>query len=73
MCDVHLYYFLMSNSPDGDNMLSTQPATLEAIRDMGGCPIRESQMVVDHTELDEGGFLVAGLGCDSHVVNVIAA
>jgi hypothetical protein len=73
MCDVYVYYFVTPNSPDGDNMLSTRVATLEAIRDRGGEPIMESQVVVDHTELDADGFRVAALGWDSRDINDIAA
>jgi hypothetical protein len=73
MCDVYIYYFVMSNSQDGDNMLSLRPATLEAIKDRDGDPVMESQMVVDDTELDGDGFLVAAVGCDSQEINDIAA
>jgi hypothetical protein len=73
MSDVYLYYFVMSNSPDGDNMLSTRPATLQTIMDRGGEPVMESQVVVDRTELDADGFLAAAIACDSHEVHDIAA
>lgn len=73
MCDAYVYYFVMSNNHDGDDMLSTRPATLETIKDGGGEPVMESQMVVDHTELDGDGFLIAAVGCDSHEINDIAA
>jgi hypothetical protein len=73
MCDVYIYHFIMSNSQDGDNMLSTRPARIETIKDQGGVPVMESQMVVDDTELDGDGFLVAADGCDSHEINDIAA
>ena len=54
-------------------MLSTRPATLETIKERGAVPVMESQSVVDHTELDREGFLVAAVGCGSHEVNEIAA
>jgi hypothetical protein len=73
VCDVYIYYFVMSNHEDGDNMLSTRPAALETIKDRGGAAIMESQMVVDHTELDGDGFLGAAVGCDSHEINDTAA
>jgi hypothetical protein len=73
MCDAYVYYFVTSNSQDGDNMLSTRPATLETIKDRGGDPVMESQMVVDHTQLDVEGFLVAAVSCDSHEINDLAA
>ena len=73
MCDAYVYYFVTSNSQDGDNLLSTRPATLETIKGRGGDPVMESQMVVDHTQLDGDGFLVAAVSCDSHEINDIAA
>jgi hypothetical protein len=72
MCDVYLYHFIASNSPDGDKLLSVRPATLEAIKGRGE-PVMESQIVVDHTELDAEGFLAAAAGSDSHKINDIAA
>jgi hypothetical protein len=72
MSDVYLYYFIVSNDPDGDNLLSMRPATLEAIKGRGE-PLMESQIVVDHTELDAEGFLVAAVGSDSHEIDDIAA
>jgi hypothetical protein len=52
--------------------LSTQSATLDAIRGKGE-PIMESQMVVDHTELDGNGFFVARDGSGSYAVNDLTA
>jgi hypothetical protein len=71
MCDVYIYYFKTSNGPDGKNILSTRPATLEAIKGRGE-PVMESQIVVDHTELDADGLLVAAIGNDSNAVDHIA-
>jgi hypothetical protein len=68
MADVYLYYFIGPNGPDGERMLSTRPATLEAIRCRGE-PVMESQIVADHTQLDAGGFLVGIIGNDSYVIN----
>jgi hypothetical protein len=65
---VYLYYFIASNGPNGENVLSTRPASLEAIKGRGE-PVMESQIVVDHTELDGDGFLVAAVGSDSRRIN----
>jgi hypothetical protein len=71
MCDVYIYYFKTSNGPDGKNILSTRPATLDAIKGRGE-PVMESQIVVDHTELDADGLLVAAIGNDSNAMDHIA-
>lgn len=68
MCDVYLYYFIASNGPNGENVLSTRPASLEAIKGRGE-PVMESQIVVDHTELDGDGFLVAAVGSELRRIN----
>jgi hypothetical protein len=73
MCDVYIYNFVTSNGQDRDNVLSSQPATLEAIKDRGGEPVMESQIVVDHTQLDGDCFLVAADGSNSHELNDLAA
>jgi hypothetical protein len=71
MCDVYIYYFKTSNGPNGRNILSTRPATLDAIKGRGE-PVMESQIVVDHTELDADGFLFAAIGNDSNAIYGIA-
>jgi hypothetical protein len=63
--DVHIYYFLVWDRMAGENMLFARPATLEAIAGKGE-PVLESQIVVDHTELDAEGFLLANVGDDSY-------
>ena len=74
MCDVYIYHFVTSNSQTGNNMLSARAATLEAIEHRGGEPLMNSQLVVDHTQLDADGFLVVAVGGgDSHDTNAIAA
>jgi len=73
MCDVYIYHFVTSDCPDGDSNLSSRPATLETIKNRGGEPVMESQIVVDHTELDADGFLVGVLGSGSYEINDIAA
>ncbi len=71
MCDVYIYYFKTSNCPDGKNTLSRRPATLDAIKGRGE-PVMQSQIVVDHTELDADGFLVAAIGNHSNATDEIA-
>jgi hypothetical protein len=68
MCDVYIYYFKTSNGPNGRNLLSTRPATLDAIKGRGE-PVMESQIVVDHSELDADGFLLAAIGNDSNAID----
>jgi hypothetical protein len=69
MSDVYVYYFTGSET---DYKLSSRPATLEAIKGRGE-PIMESQIVVDHTEVDGNGFLVSTVGKDSYAVNELSA
>ena len=72
MCDVYVYHFRTSNGPNGKTTLSTRPATLEAIKDRGD-PVMETQIVVDHTELDGDGFLVVTFDNDSVAIEDITA
>ena len=72
MCDVYVYHFRTSNGPNGKTILSTRPATLEAIKDRGD-PVMETQIVVDHTELDGDGFLVVTFDNDSVAIEDITA
>jgi hypothetical protein len=72
MSDVYVYYFRGAVGTVGEKMLSTRPATLETIKGKGE-PIMESQIVVDHTELDGGGFLIASAGNDTYPVNDLTA
>ena len=68
MADVYVYYFTRYRGPLGEKILSKRRATLETI--MGkGAPVMESQIVVDHTEVDGNGFLIGGVGDDSHPMN----
>lgn len=57
MTDEYVYHFTGPFGPGGEIALSPRAATLEAIRTRGE-PVMESQVVVDHTELDGEGFLV---------------
>ena len=65
MTDVYVYYFLRSHGPAGEKSLSTRRATLATIEPMGGEPVMESQIVVDHTEVDGNGFLIDGVDDES--------
>jgi hypothetical protein len=64
MTDVYVYYF-MRRGPAGENVLSNRRATLETISCKGE-PVMESQIVVDHTEVDSNGFVIDGVGNESH-------
>jgi hypothetical protein len=64
MSDVYVYYF-MRRGPAGENILSKRRATLETIKGKGEA-VMESQIVVDHTEVDGNGFLIGGVGNESH-------
>jgi hypothetical protein len=73
MSDVYVYYFTEWYGPAAETMLSIRPATLAAIKGRGGEPVMESQIVVDHSELDSTGFFVAHIGNESHAVNALSA
>ncbi len=72
MCDEYVYYFRTLNGSNGKRILSTRLATLEAIKNRGE-PVMESQMVVDHSELDRDGFLIVTFSNDSVAIEDIAA
>ena len=57
MADKYVYHFSGRFGPGGEIAVSPRAATLEAIKARGE-PVMESQIVVDHTELDCNGFLV---------------
>jgi hypothetical protein len=61
MPDVFVYHFIPWTGNAGGNARSLRPATLAAIK-LRGEPIMESQMVVDHREVDGDGFLIASVG-----------
>jgi hypothetical protein len=56
MSDVYVYHFIEADGIPGSRVSSKQRATLETIKGKGE-PVMESQIVVDHTELDRNGFL----------------
>ena len=71
MSDVYVYHF-MRCGPAGENILSKRRATLEAIKGKGEA-VMESQIVVDHTEVDGNGFLIDGIDNESHPMNELWA
>jgi hypothetical protein len=71
MSDVYVYYF-MRRGPAGENILSKRRATLETINGRGEA-VMESQIVVDHTEVDGDGFLIGGVGNTSHPMDELWA
>jgi hypothetical protein len=72
MTDVYVYYFTRCRAPAGENILSNRRATLEAIKGMGEA-VMESQIVVDHREVDGDGFLIGGLGNESNPMDELWA
>jgi hypothetical protein len=64
MSDVYVYHF-MRRGPAGENMLSKRRATLETIKGKGEA-VMETQIVVDHTEVDGNGFLIGGIDNESN-------
>jgi hypothetical protein len=72
MSDAYIYYFIGPHGPNRKKSLSARPATLEAIKGRGKA-VMESQIVVDQTELDADGFLVAAVGSDSPEIDRITA
>jgi hypothetical protein len=71
MSDVYVYHF-MRRGPAGENILSKRRATLEAIKGMGEA-VMESQIVVDHTEVDGNGFLIGGIDYESNPMDELWA
>src|SRR6202158_2123140 len=71
MSDVYVYHF-MRRGPAGDNILSKRRATRQTIQGKGEA-VMESQIVVDHTEVDGNGFLIGGVGNESHPMDELWA
>jgi hypothetical protein len=71
MTDVYVYYFVRRGSA-GENILSKRRATLEAINGKGEA-VMESQIVVDHTEVDGNGFLIGGVCNESYPMDELWA
>jgi hypothetical protein len=57
MTDMYVYRFAGPEGSGGKDTVFTRAATLEAIKGRGE-PLMESQLVVDHSELDADGFLL---------------
>jgi hypothetical protein len=57
MTDMYVYHFAAAEGSGGAAAVSTRAATLAAIKGRGE-PLMESQLVVDHSELDADGFLL---------------
>jgi hypothetical protein len=72
MSDVYIYHFITPAGPDGESRMSARPATLEAIKHRG-TPIMDTQIVVDHSEVDPDGFLTATAANDSPALNDFSA
>jgi hypothetical protein len=72
MSDEYVYYFMRRGGPAGENILSKRRATLDAIKGKGEA-VMESQIVVDHTEVDANGFLIGGIGNESHPMDELWA
>jgi hypothetical protein len=71
MSDVYVYHFTR-RGPVGENILCKRRATLDAINGKGEA-VMESQIVVDHTELDGNGFLIGGVRNESHQMDELWA
>jgi hypothetical protein len=71
MSDVYVYYF-MRCGPHGENILSKRRATLDTINGRGEA-VMDSQIVVDHTEVDRNGFLIGSVGNESHPMDELWA
>ena len=65
MTDVYVYYFMRCREQAGENILSNRRATLETIKGKGEA-VMESQIVVDHTEVDGNGFHIGGVSNELH-------
>ena len=72
MADRYVYYFMRPNGSAGRSTLSKRRATLEAIKGKGE-PVMESQLVVDHTEVDDLGFLIGGVSNDAQPLDELWA
>ena len=69
MTDMYVYYFMRPRGPAGAQILSKRRATLDAIKGKGEA-VMESQIVVDHREVDDNGFVIGGTNNESHPTDV---
>jgi hypothetical protein len=72
VADAYIYHFVLLKDTGDGTMLSERAATLEAITGRGE-PLMDTQLVVDHTQLDAEGFLIAGACNDTTAADHIAA
>jgi hypothetical protein len=68
VADVYIYRFMRRRGSAGENNLPQRLATLETIKGKGEADM-ESQLVVDHTEVDGNGFYIGGVGNESHLTD----
>jgi hypothetical protein len=68
MADAYVYCFTALDEITGERVSSERRATLETIKGLGE-PIMESQIVVDTSELDHNGFLVADVTNGEHPID----
>jgi hypothetical protein len=71
MTDVYVYYFSQIG-PTGIKVISNRRATLDAIGRIGEA-VMESQIVVDHTEVDDNGFVIGHTRDDSHPMDALGS
>jgi hypothetical protein len=64
MTDMYVYHFMRCPGPAGGEILSKRRATLETIKGKGEA-VMESQIVVDHREVDGNGFVIGGINDES--------
>ncbi len=69
MTDRYVYYFRRVG-PNGASAFSGRRATLETIKGIGE-PLMESQIVVDHTEVDDNGFVIGHTDDESHSMDAL--
>jgi hypothetical protein len=65
MADVCVYYFMRHGAPGDKAVLSQRRATLETIKYRGDA-VLQSRRIVDHSEVDDNGFLIGGASDKSH-------
>ena len=64
MTDMYVYHFKRMG-PSGEPLLSNRRATIDRIQ-LEGEAVMESQLVVDHTEVDDNGFVIGHADAASH-------
>jgi hypothetical protein len=56
MGKVTVYFFSMYDIRSDENVRSKRPATLEAIKQIGGRALTETAIEISDSELDDDGF-----------------